>query len=341
VRDEEGTPAFDDAPDANNEQAISAADDQEAITTIDDGEALSDSSDTSISETGEAPDDTEDASSAPLPLDKLSAFDGIDFTGASEDKVSFTAEQLAEAVRETEAEEEESGDVREKSRRPGPYDLEGMSFDERVEHLRKRVVSNPLQREINYKTLRFCCDRHTLPEVEDFIGAQPEFEGASQSQFFLLRFLLLGGGIDVFEVDENGEEVTAERKEGLTEDEIDDLVVTNAYETNEYGREVVELMSPQRRILDLLSITPEFYDTFVEVMQFVCEKREFSEVNRLLRGRDVLTIGRAPGEPLIQPSVFIDKLEQAGGIYWEKGWIITEEGREVMETLLKRKGEDD
>jgi hypothetical protein len=206
-------------------------------------------------------------------------------------------------------------------------------FGERVAFLKKVVTRSPLQREIKYKTLKFCCSRHILPEVEDFITSCPEFASAEQSPFFLLRFLLEGGGLDVLELDEEGNVVTDERKEGLTEDEIDDLVVQFAYETNEVGRELVELMSPKQRLLELLETTPEYYDTFVEVLDFLTAKRSFADVDTLLRGRDVLMAGRVPNDRPAQPSVFVDKLEKTGGIYWEQGWITTEEGREVVEML--------
>ena len=150
-------------------------------------------------------------------------------------------------------------------------------------------------------------------------------------------FLIKGGGTELLELDENGEIILPEQKEGLTEDEIDDLVVELAFETNEYGKELVERMSPKNRLLELLDITPQYFDTFIEVLGFLTEKQSMADVDTLLRGRDVLMAGREPGERPVQPSVFVDKLEKAGGIYWEKGWLITEAGRELLETLEERR----
>ena len=214
-----------------------------------------------------------------------------------------------------------------------------LSFEEKVEFLKTTVTRNPLQREINYKTLKFCCEGHTLSEVEEFIASCPEFEAAVQSPYYLLQFLLKGGGIDTFELDHEGEIVLPEQKEGLDEDQLDDLVAELAFETNEIGREVVELMSPQNRLLELLDIVPDYYDTFIEVLDFLTEKRSMAHVDTLLRGRDVLMAGRDPGDRPVQPSIFIDKLEKAGGIYWENGWLITKEGKDVLEILEKRRGE--
>ena len=221
--------------------------------------------------------------------------------------------------------------------RPAQVNLEGKSFEELVEHLRMVVTRNPLYREIHYKTLKFCCERRILPEVEEYIASCPEFPATTQSPYFLLQFLLQGGGIDVFELDVHGEVVVDEQKNDLTEDEIDDLVEQIAYETNEVGRELVERMSPHNRLLELLEISPEYYDTFIEVLHYLSERRTMASVDTLLRGRDVLMAGRDPSDRPIQPSVFVDKLERAGGIYWEKGWLITEEGRELLEKLEERR----
>lgn len=214
-----------------------------------------------------------------------------------------------------------------------------MDYEERIEFLRKAVLCHPGHREILYKTLKYCCERHLLNDVEEYIADCPEFKSANQTPYHLLMFMVDGGGVELLELGHDGEVILPEQTEGLTEDEIDDLIDDFAFETNEYGRDLVEQMSPKRRILDLLEITPEFYDSFIEVMEFLTEKHSLADVDRLLRGRDVLKVGVEPGTPLIQPSVFVDKLEKAGGIYWKDGWIITNEGQEVLETLLKRRGD--
>ncbi|MCL1799247.1 MAG: hypothetical protein FWG23_05890 [Eggerthellaceae bacterium] len=211
--------------------------------------------------------------------------------------------------------------------------LEDMAFEERVAYLTRVVMSNPMQREILYKTLKYCSSRRVLSDVEESIAAYPEFAGATQSPYYLLLFLVNGGGIDAFDLDAEGEVVTAERKEGLGIDEIDDLVAQYAYETNEVGKYLIEEMSPKNRLVELLDIVPEYYDTYIEVLGFLEEKQSFADVDRLLRGREVLTANRNAGDRPIQPSVFIDKLEKAGGIYWEEGWRITPEGKELLEAL--------
>ncbi|MDR1185074.1 MAG: hypothetical protein LBK67_09805 [Coriobacteriales bacterium] len=223
------------------------------------------------------------------------------------------------------------------ARRPKRNDLSVLSFEDRVEHLKLTVVRNPMHREILYKALKYCSERHILTEAEKFIAGCPEFESTGQSPYHLLMFLVQGGGVNRLELDSDGKVIFPEQKEGLTEDETDDLIDDFAFETNEYGRELVERMSPKRRLLELLDATPEFYDSLIEVLEFLTEKRTMANIDTLLRGRDVLKVGRALGDPLIQPSAFVDKLEKAGGIYWQTGWIISDEGREVLKTLKERR----
>jgi hypothetical protein len=68
----------------------------------------------------------------------------------------------------------------------------------------------------------------------------------------------------------------------------------------------------------------------VEILDFLTTKRNFGEVDALLRNRAALS----RGEETIQPSVFVDKLEKAGAVFWQDGWQASEGGREY---LLARK----
>jgi hypothetical protein len=154
-----------------------------------------------------------------------------------------------------------------------------------------------------------------------------------------MTYLIKAEGLETFELDEQGEVVVETQKEGLNEDEIDDLVFGFAYRTTEAGLEVVERMSPQARLFSLLEIAPEYYDTYLEVLDYLCEKHSMAEVDTLLRGRPVLLARREPGDRPIQASVFIDKLERAGGIVWQGGWTITDEGRELLEAIRARVSE--
>jgi hypothetical protein len=213
---------------------------------------------------------------------------------------------------------------------------EELDFEGKFKKLRKFVYSNPLTREVYYKTLKYCREQRLLHDLEEHVGAYPEFKAAAQSQYFLITWLVERDGLQELELDEDGNQVTDEQKIGLTEDEIDDLVCDFAYIITDVGAALVEEMDPKNRLLDLLEIVPEYYDTYIEVLDFLTEQHSFADVDRMLRGRPVLSVKQKAGDSPLQPSVFIDRLEYAGGIVWNGGWQLTPDGKELLETIKTR-----
>jgi hypothetical protein len=217
--------------------------------------------------------------------------------------------------------------------------LEELTLEQQVDKVIAAVIQQPLNREVLYKILKHCKQRQLLHDLEEHIATYPEFSQITQPQYHLIIWLVDQGGLTQFELDINGQEVTEAQKIGLSEDQIDDLVEYLAFETTEAGAIVVEELNPTHRLIDLLDIVPEWYDTYVEILGFLEERRSFAEVDTLLRGRDTLLVGRAANDRPIQPSVFIDKLEAAGGITWNDGWKVSEEGRELLKTIKERREE--
>ncbi|MGV8084119.1 MAG: hypothetical protein AB2L09_10880 [Coriobacteriia bacterium] len=215
----------------------------------------------------------------------------------------------------------------------GEEPAEEESFEARVERVRAAVMRQPLHREILYKTLGFCRERRDLPDIEQKIATYPEFKHATQNQYRLISFLTNAGGLECLELDDEGEIVAEERKAGLSEDEIDDLVASYAYATTDAGLAIWEEMNPRKRILDLLGIAPEHEETYAELLEFCASPKTYKEIEDLLKERDILSFGMAPNEPAIHPSYFVDTLERVGGIVWDGGWIASEEGRAIVETI--------
>jgi hypothetical protein len=205
-----------------------------------------------------------------------------------------------------------------------------MTFADKVAKVEEAVFRSPLHRELLYKVLKYCRSMQALQDIEERIATYPEFTQAGQSQYILITYLIKAGGLETFDLDEEGQVITKEQKAGLSEDEIDDLVMSFAYQTTEAGLAVVEKMSPKTRLMELLDVTPSYYDTYLEVLEYLQEKHSTTEIDTLLRGRPVLMAQRDPLERPIQPSVFIDKLERAGGIVWQDGWVTTDEGKELL-----------
>lgn len=209
-----------------------------------------------------------------------------------------------------------------------------LTFEEKLGALNRCVMRHPLNREILYKALAFCEQERPLREAEDFIASLPQFASATQNQYYLLTSLVKAYGLDLVERDEEGGIVTPEMKEGLTEDEVDDLVAELSFKTTEVGRYFVEYNKPAARLVDLLGLAPERADTYIELLEYVgAEPRTYGQVEELLAGRPALETVIDGRRETMQPSVFVDKLERAGALIWNKGWTLTEEGREFLEDL--------
>lgn len=210
------------------------------------------------------------------------------------------------------------------------------AFRRQVARLTGAVARQPLHRELYYKTLVFCQESHPLREIEEYIASLAGFKGAASNPYHFIEVLEQFEGLERFDLDEEGEVVTAEQKEGLTEDEIDDLVWDYAFMTTPAGLAVVEQHTPQARIIELLGLVPERKDAYIELLEFCSEEpRTYNEIRQLFVGRDVL-MRMVNGEPqTMQPSVFVDKLEAAGGMEWRDGWVLTDEGRSFLAELAE------
>lgn len=203
--------------------------------------------------------------------------------------------------------------------------------------LAEAVTRHPLNREIMYKMLVFCQEERSLTSLEQEVAAYPEFASCTQNPRSMARSLSDSFGLRTIERDAQGDEVTPERKEGLSEDEIDDLVSSLSFETTPVGRDFVEQHAPTARLTELLAFTPERADTYLELLSFVREApRSYAEIQSLLANRPVLNVV-IDGQPqTMQPSVFVDKLERTGVLVWDKGWTLTREGEEFLEGLLEK-----
>lgn len=213
--------------------------------------------------------------------------------------------------------------------------IDPVVFGRMVAKVTEAVTRNPLQRELFYKVLSFCQESKPLCEIEQMVMALPGFERTSANAYHFIAVMENAGGLERFELDDEGDVVDDARKAGLTEDEIDDLVAEYAFMTTPAGQAVVEQHTPRARIIELLGLVPERRDTYIELMEFLAEEpRTYNEVTQLLDGRDVLWHLDSKGNPeLMQPSVFLDKLHDAAAIEWHQGWQLSEEGNAYLDEL--------
>lgn len=204
------------------------------------------------------------------------------------------------------------------------------------EHLSDVIDNRPLARELMRRTLGACLERRSYAQVEQEIRGYPEFPCAAMTPYQVISALVGAEGLRKVELDEQGEEVLPEMKAGLTDDEADDLVASYALETTDLGRIAYEDTAPELRLADLFACFADRRDIFAELMSF-CEEepRSYRDIEALFAGRDfsgIATLNPAPGAAL-QPSVFVDGLERAGGLVWRDGWRLTNAGAALLDAL--------
>jgi hypothetical protein len=206
-----------------------------------------------------------------------------------------------------------------------------LAFEQNVDRTVHLLLSNNLNRPTLYRILSAtAAEPMRLFDLENLIQAMPEFKNATQPPYFLIEWLIKTEALSFTEVDAQDMPITDEQREGKTEDEIDDMIEDMIIEATAVGRETLVVFDPQQRLADLIQDVPERADTYLEVLDFLTEKHSYNEVDQLLRDRPVLMSGRAQDDRPMQPSVFVDKLAAAGGIIFDKGWIITPEGQAVL-----------
>lgn len=212
--------------------------------------------------------------------------------------------------------------------------LEGqeLTFSQKVERINALLLRNNLNRPVLYRILAQV-NRESLPlsELEAIISTMPGFETSTQPPFSLVEWLKDVDALLLTDLDEKGNPLSEEDREGKTEDEIDDMVFDSLVEISEYGKATLASFDPTERLTDLLDEKPQRAATYLELLDFLREKRSYGDVDRLLRGNPILMDGIAPGNRPMQPSVFIDKLASAGVIVFEQGWVITPEGLSILD----------
>lgn len=218
---------------------------------------------------------------------------------------------------------------------PAPVEL---TFEEKLSALRYTVTNRPPLREMFRRMLVFCTEERSFNDLEAEIATYPEFKHCGLTQFSLIDQLYFSYGLEMLEYDEEGNPVTPEMKEGLTEDEADDLVWSYAMLTTEVGRALIEEMEPSKRISEVFKQVPLRHDTYVELLEFCGEQpRAYSEIYDLFHGRDVLkfSLNKVLPDMPIEPSALVSKMERAGALVWDDGWKLTREGRRYLQTLME------
>jgi hypothetical protein len=209
---------------------------------------------------------------------------------------------------------------------------QGLTIGQKVDRTVQLLRSNTLNRPVLYRILdATAVEPLRLFDLETMIQAMPEFAEATQPPYYLIEWLIETEALSFTEVDAEGTPIADEQREGKTEDEIDDMIEDIIIAITDAGREALKAFDPRQRLMSMLDDIPDRYDSYLEVLAFLTEKRSYNDIDQLLRGRPVLMSGRTQGDRPMQPSVFVDKLAAVDAIIFDEGWIITREGRAVLE----------
>ncbi|MEG0462167.1 hypothetical protein [Gordonibacter sp.] len=167
-----------------------------------------------------------------------------------------------------------------------------LSFEEKLSVLEEAVLRHPLNREILYKALAICSEEVVLADFEERIAACPEFKAATQNPYRLATIIERAYGLERMERDAQGRIVSSDCKEGLDEDEVDDLICSTSFKTTPVGARFVEQHRPQARIIELLELAPDRAEAYCEVLAFAAERpRAYAEIEQLLKGKPALASG--------------------------------------------------
>lgn len=227
-----------------------------------------------------------------------------------------------------------------------------------LEGLTKAVCKQPLHRHLYRHLLVYLEDEHSTEEAEEFLAQVPEFAYAIQPAGRFLDVLERAGGIerlaeeeeaeedlsfgdaddalsadaDALELDEYDEDALAEIDEETEEAPQDALatLVGAHWLITDLGREYVEATDPIAPLHTLITQDPSRMKGYLMVLQMCSEgPKPLAELEKAIRALQQEDKSTAQ----IHPSIYLDRLERVGGLYWKGQWNATEEGREVLADL--------
>ena len=231
---------------------------------------------------------------------------------------------MAPAIKQHQAAAEGGATVASRCRGTSP-------FEASVERVKSALHRRGSFTEIMRKALGFCTQQRSFSEVEAEIATYPEFRYVEYSQAALLDILVQVGALEKRNLDKSGGIVPVARLRALSEDDRDDLVVAYALETTEAGKAAIADMEPAERLQALFAEAPERNETYLRVMEFCRIPRTFDEVSTLLKDAAPAKSRNPYTDLPLYPSAYLGHLEGAGGLLWDEGWILTEDGAAFLE----------
>lgn len=207
------------------------------------------------------------------------------------------------------------------------------AFDEQVQAGVAFLRANPSSREVlRWALVRCSGGLADLFELEDEIRALPIYGTGCPEPFYVLEWLVQAGCMEVFDTDAEGNVVDADalREQGMSEDEIDDLLVGFAYRTNEVGQAVAQAASPANRMKRLIAGHEGSEGAINLALTFFLDGRTLGEFSSYLKD-EIGDEEKTRWGALSSPMVLVNKLAETGALaYGNHAWRTTEEGRQLI-----------
>ena len=198
----------------------------------------------------------------------------------------------------------------------------------------KLLKSNPNARQILLWTLDRCRDRLVdLSTLETEIQQQDTYTPACPEPFFVVQWLVDAKALQAFNIDSCGNIINDEalRADGLSDDDIDDIIASYAYTTTNEGWAAAQKYTTSSQMKQLLETYPEAADVLLSSLSFFRSPRSLYEVGKFLEA----TLNEEQVSKLASlanPSVLVNKLSNASAIeFIDHRWRLSTLGRRFLE----------
>lgn len=186
------------------------------------------------------------------------------------------------------------------------------TFDEQVSLVEQRLAREPQYRLALYRLLGFCEQQRTLEEIEAEVAGYPEMAASPYSARTVLGWLVEPDAVTCLNADE---------AEGAPAQEDGEGGHPYLFEISPVGAQVLENRRSSRPLDKLVDEYPCYAEAFERVLAACAKPLSRQEIEALFKGDPILE------EPKkVYPNFFLDKLEAAGGIVFDGGWLTTGEG---------------
>ena len=209
------------------------------------------------------------------------------------------------------------------------------------------IEKQPLNRPVFYQALAQCRTEQPEAELEIAVSRFVQFKSGTLDQHTVIMSMVKAGGLQMIEYDNEGGLICRDKGEGsgssklpqansgdhigeMPEKEIE--VSRRGFLTTALGLRYLDEQSPDRRIGELLASMPGRNDIYMKLLEsIVQDKHTYKFIESLLSDDLAAMKDEVVAHIGIKPSVFVDKMERAGGIIWDDGWAITDAGRRMLE----------